>query len=323
MISTKLTEYLGIDHPIIQAPMALAAGGQLASAVERAGGLGLIGGGYGQPDWLDVQFRAAGNSSVGCGFITWSLAEQDYLLDQALDHDPKAVMLSFGDIAPFAGKIIARGIPLIAQVQTLADAMTVLDHGADIVIAQGAEGGGHGLKRATITLVPEIADHMHRLGSKSLLCAAGGIADGRGLAAALALGADGVLLGTRLWAAEEALVHPNMHDEAIAVSGDQTIRSTIMDMARQRNWPKGFTARVISNEFTAAWHGRETELADKIDAIIPLYQQAWDAGDTSLANVFVGEATGLIHDIKPAAEIITTMVAEAEMVIRQQQGFIQ
>lgn len=142
MIRTPLTQRLGLKHPIIQAPMALAAGGKLAAAVDSAGGLGLIGGGYGQSDWLEDQFRAAGNNMVGCGFITWSLAEHRDLLDKALDHNPKAVMLSFGDIAPFAAQIKARNIPLIAQVQTVGDALAALDEGADIIVAQGAEGAG-------------------------------------------------------------------------------------------------------------------------------------------------------------------------------------
>ena len=323
MICTPLTQRLGLKHPIIQAPMALAAGGKLAAAVDSAGGLGLIGGGYGQSDWLEDQFRAAGNNSVGCGFITWSLAEHRELLDKALDHNPKAVMLSFGDIAPFAGKIKARNIPLIAQVQTVGDALAALDEAADIIVAQGAEGGGHGLKRATFTLVPEIADHIYRQGSQAILCAAGGIADGRGLAAALGLGADGVLVGTRFWAATEALVHPNMQNAAMKATGDQTIRSSVMDMARQRHWPEGFTARVLVNDFINKWHGREAELAEKIDIIIPQYQKAWEEGDIDMANVFVGEATGLIADIQPAAEIIASMVKQAEKIIRKQQGYIK
>jgi len=321
MLTTRLTIALGISHPIIQAPMALAAGGKLASAVTEAGGLGLIGGGYGQAEWLEQEFYATGNSPVGCGFITWSLAKQPELLDQALSHDPKAMMLSFGDIAPFAPSIKAKGIPLIAQVQTLADAQKAMDHGADIIIAQGAEAGGHGLRRATITLVPEIADMIAKDYPEVLLCAAGGIADGRGLVAALALGADGVLMGTRLWASEEASVHPNMHQSALNASGDDTIRSTVMDMARQRDWPQGFTARVLNNPFTEEWHGREDELAKTLDAIIPQYQQAWDDGDTNLANVFVGEATGLITRIKPAKDIIEAIVAEAETIIQKQQDY--
>ena len=102
---TRLTQKLGIEHPIISAPMGLAAGGRLAAAVSGAGGLGLIGGGYGDAAWLEREFAAAGNARVGCGFITWSLAQKPHLLELALAHAPVAVMLSFGDLAPFAQRI--------------------------------------------------------------------------------------------------------------------------------------------------------------------------------------------------------------------------
>jgi nitronate monooxygenase len=117
-LATALTKRLGIEHPIISAPMAFAAGGRLAAAVSSAGGLGLIGGGYGDADWLAQQFRATGNVSVGCGFITWSLAKKPALLDQALAHRPRAIFLSFGDPQPFADRIRSAGSVLMCQVQT-------------------------------------------------------------------------------------------------------------------------------------------------------------------------------------------------------------
>ena len=323
MITTRLTTALGISHPVIQAPMALAAGGKLASAVTEAGGLGLIGGGYGDANWLEQEFKEAGNSHVGCGFITWSLAKKPELLELALAGNPKAVMLSFGDISPFAGAIKAGGAVLIAQVQTLTDAAKAIGDGADIIVAQGSEAGGHGLRRGTLTLVPETADHIAKHSPDTLLCAAGGIADGRGLAAALALGADGVLVGTRLWATEEAKVHPNMHKAALGATGDDTIRSTVMDIARQRDWPEGFTARVLNNAFIGDWHGREAELAEQVGEIVVRYQEAWDKGDTEMANVFVGEATGLIHDIPSARAVIEKMVGDAEAVIARQQESVR
>ena len=106
-LRTRLTERLGIEHPVLSAPMAFVAGGALAASVTRAGGLGLIGGGYGDGDWLDQQLAAAGNQAVGCGFITWSLARQPHLLTKVLERSPRAVMLSFGDPATFAPKIHA------------------------------------------------------------------------------------------------------------------------------------------------------------------------------------------------------------------------
>jgi nitronate monooxygenase len=192
-ISTRLTEHFGLDHPIISAPMALAAGGRLAAAVADAGGMGLIGGGYGDAAWLDEQFHAAGNASVGCGFITWSLEGNSGLLDRVLQRRPKALMLSFGDPSPFAAAIKEAGVPLICQCQTLDHVRKGLGAGAFVIVAQGGEAGGHGAGRGTMSFVPEVVDLVMRESPNRLVVAAGGIADGRGLAAALALGADGVL----------------------------------------------------------------------------------------------------------------------------------
>ena len=199
-LTTRLTERLVIRHPIIAAPMAFAAGGRLAAAVSVAGGLGLIGGGYGDADWLANEIRAAGEQPVGCGLITWSLRKQPALLDLALSHHPKAIFLSFGDPEPFDTRIIQHGIILICQIQTRRDADRAIDCGADVIVAQGAEAGGHEEKRATFTLVPKVADLIAIKSPQTLLCAAGGVGDERGLAAALMLGADGVLVGSRLWA---------------------------------------------------------------------------------------------------------------------------
>src|SRR5947207_99236 len=116
MLRTRLTERLNVLHPVISAPMGFAAGGRLAGAVSAAGGLGLIGGGYGEESWLREQIAAAGNQHVGCGFITWSLAKQPQLLDIALEHAPRAMFLSFGDPEPFAKRITQSGVPLICQI---------------------------------------------------------------------------------------------------------------------------------------------------------------------------------------------------------------
>src|ERR1041384_7172286 len=117
-LHTRLTERFEIEHPIISAPMGMTAGGRLAAAVSNAGGLGLIGGGYGDRAWLEREFAAAGNARVGCGFITWSLASKAELLDLVLEHSPAAVMLSFGDPVPFGPKIKAAGSKLICQIQS-------------------------------------------------------------------------------------------------------------------------------------------------------------------------------------------------------------
>jgi nitronate monooxygenase len=168
--------------------MAFAGGGALAAAVSRTGGLGLIGGGYGDPGWLGEQFDVAGDARVGVGFITWSLRKSPSLLTDILKRRPAAVMLSFGDPRPFIDEIRAAGATLICQCQDMEHVAAALDVGADVVVAQGAEAGGHGALRGTLTLVPEAADFIAVQASDTLLLAAGGIGDGRGLAAALVLG---------------------------------------------------------------------------------------------------------------------------------------
>ncbi len=311
-LNTRLMQQLDIKYPIISAPMAFAAGGRLAAAVCTAGGLGLIGGGYGDVDWLDAEFRAAGNAPIGCGFITWSLKKQPQLLDRVLSRSPRAIFLSFGNPQPFAARIKETGAKLICQVQTRRDAEHAIDCGADIVVAQGSEAGGHGERRATMTLVPEVADLIAAKSAPTLLCAAGGIADGRGLAAALMLGADGVLVGSRLWASSEANVSPRMHAAALAATGDDTVRSQVMDLARKLDWPSRYTARVLRNAYIERWHGREAELLVVADEEAAKYLKAWAQGDPEGSNTFIGEAAGLIHAIAPAAVIIDRMVAEAE-----------
>jgi nitronate monooxygenase len=312
VISTRLTQAFGITHPIVGAPMALASGGALAAAVSRAGGLGLIGGGYGDATWLAEQFHAAAGERVGVGFITWSAQRSPDVVAQALEQRPAAFMLSFGDPMVFARQIHDAGVPLICQCQSLAHVRAAIDAGASVVVAQGAEAGGHGALRGTLSFVPEVADLLAARSPEALLLAAGGIADGRGLAAALTLGADGVLIGTRLWAATEALVHPEHHRALLATDGDGTIRTRLPDIARGLAWPAEFTARARRNAFTTLWEGREAELAASADDVAPAYREAWANGDADNAGVFFGEAAGLIHDVEPAAVIVERMINDAE-----------
>ena len=316
-IETRLTERFGIEYPIVSAPMAFAAGGKLAAAVTSAGGLGLIGGGYGDADWLKQQLAKAGNARVGCGFISWSLARQPELLELVLSHSPAAVMLSFGSPEPFATQIKQTGTPVICQVQTMEHARAAIDAGADILVAQGAEAGGHGLLRATFTLVPEVADMLAERSPNTLLLAAGGIADGRGLAASLLLGADGVLIGSRFWGSAEALVHTAFQDAAVAANGDSTIRTTVPDKLRDIEWPEGFTARVMRNWIIEDWHGRESQLID--DSIVSRertrYVAAMQNGDADNTGVWVGEAAGLMHDIPGAGALVRRIADEAEYLL--------
>ena len=314
-LHTRLTQQLGLAHPIVSAPMAFAAGGALAAAVSRAGGLGLIGGGYGDRAWLDEQFALAAGERVGVGFITWSLARNPALLAHVLRYRPAAVMLSFGDPRPFAGQVHAAGALLICQCQELRHVAEAVEAGADVVVAQGSEAGGHGASRGTLSLVPEVADFLAQRAPNTLLLAAGGIGDGRGLAAALMLGADGVLVGTRLWASQEALVAPGHRQAILQTSGDGTLRTRIPDIVRQLDWPAGFTARIRRNAFTERWHGREDGLRAALDVEGPRYRQALETCDPEHTAVWFGEAAGLVDDIPPAASIVQGMAAQAAQII--------
>ena len=322
-ITTLLTEKFGLIHPVLQAPMDVIAGGRLAGAVTAAGGLGMLGGGYADDEgWFEREFREAGNRAVGCGFITWSLRQRPHLLDQVLAHKPKVIFLSFDDPEPFASRAKSAGIPVICQLQTRADAERALEVGVDVIVAQGTEAGGHGGTRATLTLVPEIADLIAKRAPQTLLCAAGGIADGRGLAAALMLGADGVVVGTRFWASAEAQVHPNLHKAALAATGDDTVRQSVLDIARQRDWPSRYTGRVLKNDFIGEWLGREQELRANANREAERYGRAASDADTSIAATIVGEAVSLIDSIEPAGAILERMVREAEVHIRNGAGKI-
>jgi nitronate monooxygenase len=321
-LATRLTRKLNLRCPVVLAPMAFAAGGALAAAVTRAGGLGLIGGGYGDPTWLEQQFAAAAGARVGVGFITWSLRKSPSLLTDVLKYRPAAVMLSFGDPRPFVDEIRAAGAALICQCQDMAHVMDAVDVGADLVVAQGSEAGGHGALRGTLSFVPEVADHLAAHAPDTLLLAAGGIADGRGLAAALMLGADGVLVGTRLWASSEALVRPGHLRAIVETDGDGTLRTRTPDIARQIPWPRGFTARIRRNAFTERWHGREEALEAAVAVEGPRYRQAFEAGDPENAAVWFGEAAGLIHSVEPAAAIVERMAGEAAQRLRDGQRFI-
>jgi nitronate monooxygenase len=310
-LPTRLTQALGLRCPIVSAPMAFAAGGALAAAVSRAGGLGLIGGGYGDAAWLAQQFDAAAGERVGVGFITWSLQKSPVLLTTVLQRGPAAVMLSFGDPRPFASEVHGAGATLLCQCQELRHVDEALAAGAEVIVAQGSEAGGHGALRGTLSLVPEVADHLARHAPGTLLLAAGGIADGRGLAAALMLGADGVLVGTRFWAAQEALVKPGHHAAIVQTAGDGTVRTRLPDIARELPWPPGFTARTRRNRFTERWHGHEDALQAAIAVEGPRYRQAFEAGDPEETAVWFGEAAGLIHSIEPASRIVDAIVAGA------------
>jgi nitronate monooxygenase len=230
-------------------------------------------------------------------------------------------MLSFGELQPFADRIRAAGVPLIAQVQTLEQVRQALDAGADIVAAQGGEAGAHGMSvRSTFTLVPEVVDLVAERSPETLVLAAGGVVDGRGLAAALALGADGALVGTRFWAAPEALVSPLAHQRAVQAIGDDTFRTQVYDAVRQLDWPAEYDERALGNSFLDLWHGNAAQLSVSLPQAIESYEKAVATEDFDAAAILIGEGVGLIHDVRPAADIVREMVGGAKEILDRLAG---
>lgn len=319
--NNRLCARFGLSAPLVLAPMALASGGALAAACAHAGALGLVGGGYGELAWTQREYalaQAAGSTGrIGCGFITWKLDQDASALDWVLAQEPApaAVMLSFGDPRPYAARIAARGAVLICQIQRLDQAPLALEAGAKVLVAQGVEAGGHGMNalngRGSLSLVPELADWLAGHSPQTLLLAAGGVADGRTLAAVLTLGADGALVGTRLWASAEGLAPAQAKAQALAATGDGTARSAVFDVLRRKNWPQPYDFRALRNGLHRQWEERLDALrADPVAARAD-YDAGVAAQDYERAHVTVGEAVGLVRDLPPAAELVTRLSHDA------------
>ena len=327
MIVTRLTRRFDIRHPILCAPMGMITGGKLAAAVSSAGGLGILGGGYAgtvgnEPD-LKLEYRAAGNVPIGIGFITWAAQKVPEMVDWAISCRPACLFLSFGDPVPFARKAHDAKIPVICQAQTMRHVEEALDASAMAIVAQGAEAGGHGGRRATLTFVPEVKDHLEKHAPEVLLLAAGGIGDGRGLAASLMLGADGVLVGTRFWASTEALTPPAMIARAIAANGDQTVRTTAVDHLRGVPWPEQFSFCVMKNRITDEWADREVESRKQFGLLRQQYAEARQRGDLEILPTVAGQVIGLINNCLPAAEIVASMMDDAEAALKSGAALVQ
>lgn len=318
LLRTPLTDLLGIRHPILLAPMGDTAGGRLAAAVSAAGGLGMVGGGYAHVDWLRRELDLAAGARIGVGFITFALDERPDALDVALAAEPVAVQLSFGDPRPYAAAIADAGVPLICGVQTDAEVERALDAGAAVLVAQGSDGGGHGRPdRATMGLVPSVVDRA----GEALVVAAGGIADGRGLAAALALGASGVSLGTRFLASAEAISTPAEAAALVASRAEETVRTSVIDQVRGPAWPEGHDGRTVRNAFIDRWHDDPAGVAQHATELREQYV-ASDPEDHSIRVLWAGEGLDLVVDVPPAAQVVDEVVRGAVHALRASAGWL-
>jgi len=308
-LSTEFTRLFGVRHPIALAPMGGSAGGALATAVSRGGGFGMVGAGGGDRELLDRELPivASGTDQPwGVGFLTWAI--EGGAVERALEYGPRAVMLSFGDPSPYVEVIRRAGAALIIQATDLEEAWQAVGLGADVIVAQGTEAGGHGARRgrSTLPFVPVVVD----LAGSLPVLAAGGIADGRGIAAALALGAAGALVGTRFQATTEALVDPATIQAIVEGRGEDTERSGVLDIVRGSRWPSQYTARTLGHPHLDRWRGREADLVGDARARQD-YQTDVAQGAIPALPAWAGEAIDLITDVPSASDLVTTLAAQA------------
>jgi NAD(P)H-dependent flavin oxidoreductase YrpB (nitropropane dioxygenase family) len=315
VIRTRLCDVLGIEHPVGLGGMGSVDGPALVAAVSEAGGLGAFGASHRAPAEIRAATEAIRSRTAkpfGLNFLLFGIEEEPFAAALALRPAVMAFAWPRGDqdLRPYVERAHRAGCKITFMAGNVADARRGAAAGADVIIAQGTEGGGHVGWIATMTLVPMVVDAVRPLP----VMAAGGIADGRGLAAALALGADGVLLGTRFLASEESPLHPNFKKAIVASDGHDTVLTEIPDLARGMVWP-GAMSRAIRNRFIERWAGREWAIRQHRAQIEADIQAARQRGDSDEAPLSAGQDAGLIHDLPPAGELVRRIVAEAEAIL--------
>ncbi|MGY1848565.1 MULTISPECIES: NAD(P)H-dependent flavin oxidoreductase [unclassified Blastococcus] len=313
MLTTALTRRFSLTTPVIGAPMAGVAGGGLAAAVSRAGGLGMIGiSAKHSADFLAEQcaIPRADGLPFGVGLMAWALADRPDLLAATVAARPALVSVSFGDPAPYVPALHDAGIAVCAQVNTVADARGALDAGVDVLVAQGTEAGGHTGHRGLLPLLQEVLPLTDRP-----VVAAGGIATGRGMAAALAAGAAGVWIGTALLSCTEGLNSAAARERVRQATGEETVLTRAFDVAEGLAWPERWPGRALVNDFSRVWHGREEELVHDAEA----RQSVVDGrrtGDPATAPVYAGEAVGLVTAERSATDVVRELDTGAEQALR-------
>ena len=316
MIHTPVCDLLRIRHPVVLGGMSGATSVPLVAAVSNAGGLGTLGIAVAPAEQIPKDIgaiREATKGPFGVNFLLFMAREP--AIDAALNARPPVFSVAWAradqDLRGLFGRAHEAGSQVMYMAGTVPEALRAKAAGADVIVAQGTEGGGHVGWMASMPLLPMIVD---AVGSTPVL-AAGGIADGRGLAAALALGAQGALLGTRFLATKESPLHPNFKQALLDSDGHDTVLTEIPDIARANVWP-GAMARARRNALIERWAGREWELrAQQPDAASAL-ERARKMGDADNASLLIGQDAGLIHDIPPAGEIVERIVAEAEALLK-------
>jgi len=301
VLTTWLTEQFGITVPVVSAPMGGVSGGRLAAAVSAAGGLGMVGIGYEPAATLTAEAAVAraGGRPFGIGLIAWVAEGRPDLVEAAIEAKPALLSLSFGAYAQHVAAARSAGVLVATQAGTVDDAKRAVDAGVDVVVARGGEGGGHGRGDvATLPLLQAVLDAVD-----VPVLAAGGIATARGLAAVIAAGAAGALVGTAFLACPEGLNQPAARGAIVAASETDTIYTTVLDIGRGIPWPAEYGGRALRNAFADKWHGRE-------DALRADGERAGEAA------VWAGQAVGMVQRERPAADVVADL-AGAEALLRR------
>lgn len=316
MLRTRICDFIGIDHPVVLGGMASATNPALVAAVSNAGGLGILGATFLSADQqrADVsETRELTAKPFGLNHLLAFATEDRFAA--TLDARPRVVSTAWPwadqDLRPYFDRAHEAEALVLHMVSGAPDAVRAVEAGADVIVAQGTEGGGHVGWMGTMALVPQVV----RAVAPVPVLAAGGVADGSGLAAALALGAEGVLLGTRFLATAEAPIPPSYKRAIIASNGHNTLLTEIADIAFGLVWP-GAMSRVARNRFIERWAGREWEVRQRRHEIARQLRSARERDDAEEFNLQMGQTAGLINAIIPAAELVTGIVAEAEQIIR-------
>lgn len=298
--------------------MAIAARGELAAAVSEAGGLGLIGAMRHDAEWLQAQIRMVRERTdrpFGVGFITHWLSDTPELYETALGEHVPVVMHSFVDPAPYMPAAKKAGAKVICQVQTVEGAIRASEARVDAIVAQGMQAGGHTGLVSTLTLVPEVV----RAVSSLPVIAAGGIADGRAMAAALSLGAQGALIGTAFLASPESGYTPNQKRRILYMNSSDTVLTRVFEIARGDKWPDDIAGRADRNAFVDKWHGREEQLRSRLQEAAAELAAAIVDDDVGIAPVWAGTGVGLVTDTTAAGDIVRRIASEAERDLRDFQ----
>jgi nitronate monooxygenase len=333
MLRTRLCNLLGIDVPIFAAPMGFITGPELAAAVSNAGGLGIMSFSGSPPPVLREQIRSLRtltNKPFGVNVLLsgphlpFSI---DAVIDVCLDERVPVLSTFWGDPTPYVARAHSVDVKVIDQVGSLADARRSAQAGVDVIVAQGFEAGGHiAGEVTTLSLVPRVVDAVAPIP----VVAAGGIADARGLVAALALGAQAVMIGTRLIATPEAYAHSVYRQKIVAATEDQTVRTTLFG----HGFPNA-PHRTLRTPFVERWLAEEargneqrpdepqigaTKIGGQPVPILRFmgFPPTPDAsGDLESMDFLAGQGVGLVKEIKPAAEVVREFIEGAQEILSQ------